>query len=123
MTKKETDVRREVTATDLEKVDKAIADHETFQKDLYVLRRMLSEVGNLDQQYRGGKQAIEQVQAEGTRSSAQVEQIRADLAKVQQELVEKRKELASLTAAAAEKQRELSAYSEAIDRIVTGKAA
>jgi len=55
MIKKETDARREVTATDLEKVDKAIADHETLQKDLYVLRRILGEIGNLDQAVRGGR--------------------------------------------------------------------
>jgi septal ring factor EnvC (AmiA/AmiB activator) len=122
MIKKEGDVRRAVTETDLQIVDRAIADHETFQKDLYVLRRVLSEVGNLDQQYRGGKQAIEQVQAEGARTSAQLEQVKADLAKVQQELVEKRKELATLTAEVAEKERQFSAFSVQIDKIV-GKAA
>jgi hypothetical protein len=122
MTKQQADARRAVTETDLQLVDRAIADHERFQKDLYVLRRVLSEVGNLDQQYRGGKQAIEQVQAEGARTSAQLEQVKAELAAVQQQAVEKRQELAALTADVQEKQRTLEAYSAQIDRI-TGKAA
>ena len=122
MIKKEGDVRRAVTETDLQIVDRAIADHETFQKDLYVLRRVLSEVGNLDQQYRGTKQSIEQVQAEGARTSAQLEQVRADLATVQKELVEKQKAVAELDREIAEKERMLNAYAESIDRI-TGRAA
>jgi chromosome segregation ATPase len=119
---KQSDSRRAVTETDLQLVDKAIADHETFQKDLFVLRRILGEVSNLDQAYRGLKQGIEQVQAEGARTGAQLEQVRTDLAKVQQELVEKRKAVAELDREIAEKERMLNAYAESIDRI-TGRAA
>jgi septal ring factor EnvC (AmiA/AmiB activator) len=114
--------RRAVTETDLQLVDRAIADHETFQRDLYVLRRVLSEVGDLDQQYRGGKQAIEAVQAEGANVSRQLEYAKEQLAKVQQELIERRQELAELTAEVQEKQRTLEAYSAQIDKIM-GKAA
>jgi hypothetical protein len=64
MIKQQVEARRAVTETDLQLVDKAIADHETFQKDLYVLRRVLGEVGNLDQAYRGMKEGIAQVQAD-----------------------------------------------------------
>jgi chromosome segregation ATPase len=122
MSKQPTEARREVGNTDLEIVDRAIADHETFQTRLYTLRRVLSEVGKLDEQYRGLKQAIEQVQAEGANIARQLEQAKADLATAQREAVEKRQELAMLTAEVAEKERTLSAYSAQIDRI-TGKAA
>ena len=98
MTKQEAASRRAVTETDLQLVDRAIADHATFQKDLFVLRRVLSEIGDLDAKYAGMKQGIEAVQAEGGRTNAQLEQVRADFAKDQQELVERRKELAALTA-------------------------
>jgi chromosome segregation ATPase len=89
---------------------------------LFVLRRVLNEISTLDQQYRGLKEGIAAVQAEGTRTSGQLEQVRADLATVQKELVEKRKELAAVTAEVAEKERMVNAYAESIDRI-TGRAA
>ena len=122
MSKQPTDARREVGNTDLEIVDKAIADHETLQKDLYVLRRILGEIGKLDQLYRGLKEGIAVVQAESARAVSELEAAKAELAKVKQQVVETKQELATLTAEAEEKRRELSAYSEAIDRIV-GKAA
>src|SRR5262252_1749578 len=108
---KQSDTRREVTATDLEKVDKAINDVEPLLKDLYVLRRILGEIGNLDQAVRGGREAIAVVQREGEQVNAQLEGVKAQLAKVQREEVEARQRLATLTAEAAEKARELSAYS------------
>ena len=39
---------REITNTDLEKVDRAISGNEGLLKDLYVLRKMLTEIGKLD---------------------------------------------------------------------------
>jgi predicted nucleic acid-binding Zn-ribbon protein len=39
---------RQVTNEDVALLDKAIADHELLQKNLYVLRRMLGEVGKVD---------------------------------------------------------------------------
>ena len=87
-----------------------------------MLRRILGEIGNLDQAVRGGREAIAAVQREGEQTNAQLEAYRSELAKVQQQVVEGRQELATLTAAVAEKERTLSAYSAQIDRI-TGKAA
>jgi len=123
MIKKETEAHRAVTASDLEIVDKAIADHETFQKDLYVLRRVLGEVGNLDQQYRGLKEGIEHLQEQGRQLNSHNDAARAELAKVQQDVVEGRKEVAALTAQAEEQQRMISSYAEQIDRITGAKAA
>jgi chromosome segregation ATPase len=122
MPKRETDAHRAVTESDLQIVDRAINDHATFQKDLFVLRRVLGEVGDLDARYAGMKQGIEAVQAEGARISSELEHAKAQLAEVQQQTIEKRKELADLTAEAQEKQRTLEAFTAQIDKIV-GKAA
>jgi chromosome segregation ATPase len=114
--------RREVTDDDIAVIDKAINAHEGLGLFLYTTRRILGEVGKLDQVYRGTKQAIEQVQAEGANIARQLEYEKAKLAEVQAQEVEKRKELAALTAAVAEKERMLNAFSAQIDKI-TGKAA
>jgi chromosome segregation ATPase len=122
MSKHPTEARREVTATDLQIIDAAIASHEVLYRNLWTTRTMLKEIGSLDQTHRGLKQGIEQVRAEGERTSSQLEQVRAELATAQRELVEKRKELAALTAEVEEKQRTLSDFSAEIDRI-TGRVA
>ena len=106
---------------DLEKVDNAIAYSETLLRNLYTLRRVLGEVGSLDQRLHGLREAIAVVERQGEQANAELEGAKTELAKVQQELVEGRQGLATLIAAAAEKERELSAYSTAIDKIV-GKA-
>jgi hypothetical protein len=76
MSKQQADARRAVTETDLQLVDRTIADHEVFQKDLFVLRRVLTEIGNLDARYAGMKQGIEAVQSEAARTNAQFEQVK-----------------------------------------------
>jgi len=114
--------RREVGNQDLEIANKAISDTEVLMKDLYVLRRVLGEVGNLDHLYGGLKQIVAMVQEEGRRINAELEAAKTRLATVQQEEVEKRKVVAELSREIEEKTRELSAYSTAIDKIM-GKAA
>jgi chromosome segregation ATPase len=122
MSKHPTEARRDVTDKDLELVDKAIADHEPFLKDLYVLRRVLTEVGRLEQAYRNTKSGIEHLQTEFAEVSRAWEHAKAQLAEVQQQEVKTRQRVAELTAEAAKKEQELRAYSQAIDRI-TGQAA
>jgi chromosome segregation ATPase len=114
--------RREVGNKDLEIVDAAINSHETLQRNLYTLRRILGEIGKLEEQYRGARQGVEAVQAEGARISSELEAAKTRLATVQHEESEKRKVVAELAAETAQKEQELRAYSEAIERIV-GKAA
>jgi len=113
---------REVTNKDLEIFDAGIASQEAFYRNMWTIRTMLKEVGNLDQRHRSLKEAIAVIEQQCAQVNAQLEGVKAELAKVQQELVTGRQELATLTVAAAEKERELSAYSTAIDKIV-GKAA
>jgi hypothetical protein len=58
---KETDhsASRQVTDEDLALLDKAIADHEVLQKDLYLLRHLLGEIGKLDARSADLKRGIE----------------------------------------------------------------
>ena len=123
MIKQQTETHRAVTETDLQLVERAISNHEVFQKDLFVVRRVLGEVGNLDHRYRGLKEGIAVVEEQGRRVNAELEAARAELAKVQQEVVEGRKELTALTAEVEEQQRMISSYAEQIDRITGAKAA
>ena len=113
---------RPVTDKDVEIFDAGIASQEAFYRNMWTIRTMLKEVGNLDQRHRSLKEAIAVIEQQCAQVNAQLEGVKAELAKVQQELVTGRQELATLTVAAAEKERELSAYSTAIDKIV-GKAA
>jgi len=122
MTKKETDARREVSAADLEVIDGAISAHEGLGRFLYTTRRILGEIGKLEQHYRGLKEGIAVVEQEGGRINAELEAAKTRLATVQQEEVEKRKVVAELGREVEEKRRELEAYSQSIDRIM-GKAA
>src|SRR5262249_25637670 len=118
----EADARREVTNKDLETIDSAISSHEGLGRFLYTTRRILGEIGKLEEHYRGLKEGITMVEQEGGRINAELEHAKSELAKVKREEVETRKGVAELTREAEEKQRELSAYSMAVDKIM-GKVA
>ena len=122
MSKQPSDTHRAVSETDLQAVEGAIAYSETLLRNLYTLRRVLGEVGSLDQRLHGLKEGVAAVERQGEQVNAELEAAKTRLAKVQYEEVEKRKVVAELTREIEEKQRELSAYSTAIDKIV-GKAA
>ena len=113
---------REVTNKDVEIFDAGIASQEAFYRNMWTIRTMLKEVGNLDQRHRSLKEAIAVIEQQCAQVNAQLEGVKTELTKVQQQTVEKRQELAELTAAAEEKRRELEAYSQSIDRIM-GKVA
>ena len=113
---------REVTNKDVEIFDAGIASQEAFYRNMWTIRTMLKEVGNLDQRHRSLKEAIAVAEQRGAQVNAELETAKTRLATAQQEEIETRQRLARLTAEVEEKRRELSAYSEAIDRIV-GKAA
>jgi chromosome segregation ATPase len=118
----EADARRAVTETDLQTIDKAISAHEGLGLFLYTTRRILGEIGKLEQHYRGLKESIAIVEREGGQTNAQLEQVRSQLATGQAQEVEKRKQVAELDREIAEKGRMLEHYSKAIERI-TGAAA
>jgi len=123
MTKQEADARRrEVGNKDLEMFDAAIASHEALYRNLWTIRTMLKELGNLEQHHRGLKEAIAVVERQCEQINGELEAAKTRLTTVQKQEGDARQRVAELTAAAAEKERELSAYSAAIDKIV-GKAA
>jgi hypothetical protein len=90
---KETD--RLVISEDLAVIDQAIADHEKFQTSLYVMRRILGEVGKVDAKRADLNRGVE------------AEQIRLDNARVAADAAEQR--LSQLTQQVESKQRELAA--------------
>src|SRR5262245_16754809 len=122
MSKQEADARREVGNKDLEIVDKVINSHEAFQTQLYVLRRILGEIGKLEELHRGLKQGVEHTQAQSGEQARAFEHAKAQLEAVQREEVEARKRVAELTAEIAAKEKTLNTYTRQIERI-TGAAA
>ena len=96
MSKQEADARRDVTSEDLQIVDRAIADRENFQTNLYTLRRILGEIGKLDiGSVRRGIEA-EQARLDDVRLKADTAQ--QQLTQVQKQIEDKRRELASVEA-------------------------
>jgi peptidoglycan hydrolase CwlO-like protein len=96
MSKQEADARRDVTSEDLQIVDRAIADRENFQTNLYTLRRILGEIGKLDiGSVRRGIQA-EQDRLDEVRKQADIAQQQLD--KLQNDIASKQRELANVEA-------------------------
>jgi peptidoglycan hydrolase CwlO-like protein len=98
MTKQQADPRRDVTATDLEVIDKAIADHEKFQTTLYTLRKILTEVGKVDAKRADLSRGVEAEQArlDDVRLKANAAQEQLD--KLQNDIASKQRELAAVEA-------------------------
>jgi peptidoglycan hydrolase CwlO-like protein len=90
---KQSDTHRAVEETDLQLVDRAIADHEVFQKDLYVLRRVLTEIGKLDiASVRRGVQAeqdrLDEVRKQADAAQQQLDQLSNHIKDKQREVAE-----------------------------------
>lgn len=107
---------------DTEVIDAAVGHLEPLLHELYVLKRMLTELGGIKTEYDAAKQGAEILRSQEGDLARQVEFAQSKLTEVQTQEVELRKQVAALTAEVEEKQRTLSSYSETIDRI-TGKAA
>ena len=120
---KQSDAHRVITNEDLATIDAAISSHEGFGRFLYTTRRILGEIGKLEQAYQNAKSSLAMVEQQGAQVSAQLEGVKTELARMQQQEVETRQRLATLTAEAEEKRRELEAYSTAIDKIMAKAAA
>jgi chromosome segregation ATPase len=109
--------KREVTNKDLEIIDKAIADHEVFQKDLFVLRRILGEIGKLDTAIAQTRRGLQTTEKSRDELNAQVEVARAELATVQKQQQGVRNEIATLDSQIKAKQIEFNQLCDAVDRI------
>jgi hypothetical protein len=85
---------RDVTNEDLANVDRAIGGNETFLRDLYVLRKVLSEIGKLDFPAIKSNQQAQQGRLDDLRKLADAAQ--AGLDEVQRQIVDKKRELAAV---------------------------
>jgi hypothetical protein len=92
---------REITKTDLENVERAIGGNEAFLKDLYVLRKILGEIGKLD--YQGIKRGVEAEQVRLDEVRKQANSAQSSLDDVLRQIAEKRLELAAVEAEIAER--------------------
>ena len=93
---KQADAHRSVTETDLQIVEGAIANHETFQKDLFVLQRVLTELGPLDIANARRNVEAERVRLEGVRREADIAQQQLD--QLQKQIADKKRELSETEA-------------------------
>jgi chromosome segregation ATPase len=82
---------REITNADLEKVDRAIGGNEGLLKDLYVLRKMLGEIGRLD--FQGVKRGTEAERARLDEVRKQADAATAKLEEVKKQIADKEREL------------------------------
>src|SRR5215470_4335719 len=99
---------RQVTNKDLETIDGAISAHEGLGRFLYTVRRILGEIGELEQAYQNTKSSLAVVEQQCEQVNAQLEGVKTQLVKAQQEEVATRQRLAMLTAEVAEKEQMLS---------------
>jgi chromosome segregation ATPase len=85
---------REVTNDDLKIIDEAIASHESVQHQLYVLRRVLGEIGKLDFAAIKSNVKAHQDRLDEVRKQADAAQAYVD--ELQKQMADKRRELADV---------------------------
>jgi ribosomal protein S18 len=112
---KQSETHRAVEATDLEVVERAIKDHEVFQRDLFTLQRILTEVGKLDVAGIRGTAAAEQARCDEARKQADAEQAR--LEQLQQDIASKQRALADVEATIKERITEGERYNSAMQNL------
>jgi hypothetical protein len=93
---------REIKNEDLEKVDRAIGGNEGLLKDLYVLRKMLGEIGRLD--FHGVKRGVEAERARQDEARKKADAAQANLDEVLRQIEAKRRELRDVEATIAERE-------------------
>jgi predicted nucleic acid-binding Zn-ribbon protein len=109
--------KREVTNKDLELIDKAIADHETQQGHLYTLRRILSEIGNLDTAIAQTRVSLQSIEKSRDEANAELEAARDELAKIAKQRQETVNEIGALNREIETKRTELQSISNAREQI------
>jgi hypothetical protein len=101
--------------TDLQAVERAIADHEVFQKDLFVLKRVLTEIGPLDvAAIRRGAEAEQARLADATKQADAAEE---RLTQLQKRTDDKQRELAEVEATIKERISEGERYNSAMQNL------
>ena len=101
---KQTEPHRAVTETNLQIVERAIKDHEVFQKNLFVLQRILTEVGPLD--VAGIRRGAEAERARLDEATKRADAAQDRLDQLEKQIADKQRELREAEATFQEKIRE-----------------
>jgi hypothetical protein len=112
---KQTEPHRAVTETDLQVVERAIADHEVLQKDLFVIKRILTEVGKLD--VAGIRRGYEAEQARLAEVSKQADAAQEQLNQLQKQIEGKHRELREVEVTIQERIKEGERYNSACQNL------
>jgi peptidoglycan hydrolase CwlO-like protein len=95
---------RNVTNEDLAIIDKAIANHEACQQELYTFRMVLSQVGKVDAKRADLIRGVEGEQARFDETSQRANAAQADLDELQKQIEAKRRELREIEATIKERE-------------------
>src|SRR5262249_41956627 len=87
---------------------RAIANHETFQKDLFVLQRVLTELGPLD--IGNARRNVEHEQGRLDEVRKQTDAAQEKLSDLERQIADKKRELAETEVTIKDKMREYEAF-------------
>jgi len=104
----QSDAHRAVTETDLQIVEHAIADHEVFQRNLFTLKRILTELGPLD--VGNARANVEHEQGRLDEVRKQTDAAQEKLNDLEKQIADKKRELAETEATIKDKMREYEAF-------------
>ena len=104
---KQADAHRAPNESDLQIVERAIADHEVFQRNLFTLKRILTELGPLD--IPNARANVEAEQARLDEVRKQTDAAQQQLSDLEKQIADKRRELAETEATIKDKMREYAA--------------
>ena len=106
---------RVVTETDLQIVERAIVDHEKFQTHLFVLQRIIKEIGQLD--VPGIRRGAEAEQARLVEATKQADAAQDRLTDLQKQIAAKQRELAEVEATIKDRIKEGERYNAAMQNL------
>src|SRR5262249_40469814 len=107
---KQADAHRAVTETDLQIVERAIADHEKFQANLFTLQRVLTELGPLD--VANARRNVEHEQSRLDDVRKQADAAQDVLTQLEKQIADKKRELAETEVTIKDKIREAELFNE-----------
>ena len=109
------DTPRAVVESDLQIVQRAIANHETFQKDLFVLQRILTELGPLD--VPNARANVEHEQGRLDEVRKQVDTVQEQLTQLEKQLADKKRELVETEVIIKDKIREAELFNQSCENL------
>jgi len=112
---KQTDPHRAVEQTDLQIVERAIADHEKFQANLFTLQRILKEIGVLDIAVVRRDYGAERGRRDAMREQAETAQ--QQLRALEKQIADKRRELVETEATIKDKIREAQLFDASCENL------